>query len=44
MIEAMRGRYEISDANEYEQALKEVIQKIALTGLYRGGFFNKAAF
>ena len=44
MIESMLKRYETSDAESYYQALREVMQEIALAGLYRGGFFNKAAF
>lgn len=44
MIESMLKRYETEDAESYYQALREVMQEIALAGLYRGGFFNKAAF
>ena len=44
MIESMLKRYETPDADAYYQALREVMQEIALAGLYRGGFFNKAAF
>lgn len=44
MIEKMLQRYEINDADAYYQALREVMQEIALAGLYRGGFFSKAAF
>lgn len=44
MIEAMLARYEITDGDGYEQALKEVMQEIALAGLYRGEFFKTAAF
>lgn len=29
---------------EYKQALREIMQQITLAGLYRGGFFEKAAF
>ena len=29
---------------ERENAQREVMQKIVLTGLYRGGFFKHAAF
>jgi predicted nucleotidyltransferase component of viral defense system len=44
MIESMLKRYDTQDAEAYYQALREVMQEIALAGLYRGGFFNKAAF
>ncbi len=35
-----------SPANQYEaaQSLREIMQEIALAGLYRAGFFEKAAF
>ena len=44
MIESMLKRYETPDAAAYYPALREVMQEVALAGLYRGGFFNKAAF
>lgn len=44
MLEQMLGRYELRTQEEQHQALREVMQEIALAGLYRGGFFNKAAF
>ncbi len=44
MIEAMLRRYEIHDAESQFQALREIMQEIALAGLYRGNFFQKAAF
>ncbi|MEZ5536552.1 MAG: nucleotidyl transferase AbiEii/AbiGii toxin family protein [Thiolinea sp.] len=44
MIEAMLARYAIHDGESHYQALREVMQEIALAGLYRGGFFSKAAF
>lgn len=40
----MLKRYPIENANDYYNALREVLQEIALAGLYRGGFFDKAAF
>lgn len=40
----MLSRYEIQTKDDYTNALHEVMQQIALAGLYRGGFFNKAAF
>lgn len=44
MIETMLNRYSINNTNDYHQALREIMQEIALAGLYRGGFFEKAAF
>ncbi len=44
VIEQMLSKYEINSENELINALKEVYQEIALLGLYRGGFFQKAAF
>lgn len=40
----MIARYEIRTQEEQWNAAHEVMQQIALAGLYRGGFFNKAAF
>lgn len=44
MIEDMLRRYDINDADDYYQALREIMQEIALAGLYRSAFFEKAAF
>ena len=44
MIENMLKHYEIKNADNYYQALREIMQEITLAGLYRGGFFSKAAF
>lgn len=44
MIEAMLARYDIHDTESHYQALREVMQEVALAGLYRGGFFQQAAF
>ena len=44
VIEAMLSRYNPQNNEERENAIKEIIQEIALAGLSRGGFFNKAAF
>lgn len=44
MLEAMLSRYAPQNSDEYERALREVMQEIALAGLYRNGFFEKAAF
>ena len=40
----MLDRYECSTEKDYTNALKEIIQEIALLGLWRAGFFEKAAF
>ena len=44
VIETMMNRYNPKNNEERENAIKEIIQEIALAGLSRGGFFNKAAF
>lgn len=44
IIEQMLSKYTIRSENEILNALKEIFQEIALLGLYRGGFFAKAAF
>jgi predicted nucleotidyltransferase component of viral defense system len=40
----MLSRYEIKTKDDRTNALHEVMQQIALAGLYRGGFFDRAAF
>ena len=40
----MLARYNCVTKDDYREALKEIIQEIALLGLYRAGFFNHAAF
>ena len=40
----MIEKYSCKNTDEYKNALKEVIQEVALCGLSRGGFFKKAAF
>ncbi|MFA7084614.1 MAG: nucleotidyl transferase AbiEii/AbiGii toxin family protein [Arcobacteraceae bacterium] len=44
IIEQMLKSYDLKSESELINALKEIFQEIALLGLYRGGFFNKAAF
>jgi predicted nucleotidyltransferase component of viral defense system len=44
MIKQMLSRYDIKNDDDYYNALREVFQEIALAGLYRGNFFEKAAF
>lgn len=43
-LEAMLNRYNCNSRDEYENALKEIMQEIALLGLWRSKFFEKAAF
>ncbi|MCB0369500.1 MAG: nucleotidyl transferase AbiEii/AbiGii toxin family protein [Bdellovibrionales bacterium] len=43
-IQNMLEKYSIKDSMEAENVLKEIIQKIALLGLHRSNFFEKAAF
>ena len=43
-VKVMLGRYKCGSINDYENALKEIIQEIALLGLWRSKFFEKAAF
>lgn len=43
VVDQMLSRYP-DDAASRNLALREVMQEIALAGLYRGGFFDKAAF
>lgn len=44
MLEQMLSRYALTTKEQQLQALREVMQEIALSGLYRGDFFSKAAF
>ncbi|KAF5054580.1 Nucleotidyl transferase AbiEii toxin, Type IV TA system [anaerobic digester metagenome] len=44
VFEQMLSRYNPRTTADARQALHEVMQQIALAGLYRGGFFRKAAF
>lgn len=43
-VKTMLERYNCSSTGDYENALKEIIQEIALLGLWRAKFFEKAAF
>ncbi|OGS17506.1 MAG: hypothetical protein A2219_05680 [Elusimicrobia bacterium RIFOXYA2_FULL_50_26] len=43
-VGAMLARYNATTFVEQKNALKEIVQEIALLGLFRGGFFEKAAF
>lgn len=44
VFDQMLARYEIKTSNDKRNAIHEVMQQITLLGLYRAGFFNKAAF
>lgn len=44
VIETMLGKYNPKNNEERKNAAKEIIQEIALAGLSRGGFFEKAVF
>lgn len=44
IFDQMLARYEIKTGEQKRNAIHEVMQEIALAGLYRGGFFDKAAF
>ena len=44
IFESMLSRYEIHTEDDRRNALHEVMQQVALAGLYRGGFFGHAAF
>lgn len=44
VVEQMLAKYSLRTQEDANQALREVMQEIALAGLNRGGFFEKAAF
>ncbi len=44
IFEQMLSRYEIKTNEQKRNATHQVMQEITLAGLYRGGFFDKAAF
>jgi predicted nucleotidyltransferase component of viral defense system len=44
VFDQMISRYDIRTENDRRNAIHEVMQEIALAGLYRSGFFEKAAF
>src|ERR1700680_4313996 len=43
-ILTMLGRYKCVTVQDYKNALKEILQELALLGLWRAKFFEKAAF
>ncbi|MEC5394976.1 nucleotidyl transferase AbiEii/AbiGii toxin family protein [Bergeyella sp. RCAD1439] len=44
MIKDWIENYQPKTAEDYKQALREIMQQLALAGLSRGGFFSKSAF
>ena len=44
LFDNMLSRYTIVTDNDLRNATHEVMQEVTLAGLYRGGFFDKAAF
>ncbi len=44
MIKQWLEEYKPKTQEQAEQALREIMQEIALTGLQRSGFYEKAAF
>lgn len=44
MIKEWLAEYNPKNKDEAQSALREIMQEVALAGLYRGGFFEKAAF
>jgi len=43
-LETMLRRYKCETRSQYERALKEILQELALVGLWRAHFFEHAAF
>jgi predicted nucleotidyltransferase component of viral defense system len=43
-LKSMLNRYNCMGINDYTNALREILQEIALLGLWRAKFFEKAAF
>ena len=44
VLKQMLEKYDMTMADGAVNGLREVMQEVALAGLYRGGFFDKAAF
>ncbi len=44
MIKDWLAEYNPKNKDEAQSALREIMQEVALAGMYRGGFFEKAAF
>ena len=43
-VQQMLQKYSCKNSQDYKNALKEIIQEVALCGLSRGGFFKRVAF
>ncbi|NWH03649.1 nucleotidyl transferase AbiEii/AbiGii toxin family protein [Desulfobacter latus] len=43
-IKQMLSRYQLNTVQDHENALKEIIQEVALLGLWRSKFYEKAVF
>ena len=43
-INQMLSRYQLNTVQDHENALKEIIQEVALLGLWRSKFYEKAVF
>ena len=43
-IARMLSKYECQGLNDYINGLREILQEVALLGLWRSKFFEKAAF
>ena len=43
-LQRMLNRYDLKSLQDYKNAIKEIIQEIALLGLWRAKFFEKGAF
>jgi len=44
LFDQLLSRYTIQTPTEHDNAVREIMQEITIAGLYRGGFFEKAAF
>lgn len=44
IIKNLLNNYKLKSKNEYENAIQEIMQEIALVGLWRAQFFEQAAF
>ena len=43
-LEAMLSKYDVKNSRDRENAIKEIVQEIALSGLSQAGFFDNVAF
>ena len=44
VLEQMLSKYKTDNVEEKKNALKEIVQEVALCGLSRAGFFKNVAF